>query len=139
MHEEADKMDIMDTRTRHSDLLFYDVQIYATHISRHHPDFSEQPTLAHPLIVRFAQRGRRQQSTSHLMRRRLVSSNSDRSLGEQQASEIVHATIVAHTAHDTFRIRRISDVGVSDSAPFDEFFAGLSVGSLVFVEEYERV
>lgn len=67
------------------------------------------------------------------MRRRLVSGNGDRSLGEQQTSEIVHAAVVAHAAHHTLRIGGIRDIGVSNCTPFDEFFAGLSVVSSVLV------
>jgi hypothetical protein len=60
------------------------------------------------------------------MSRSLVAGNSDGSFREQHASEVVHAAVVAHAAHDTLRVAGVGDVGVRESAPFDEFFAGLS-------------
>lgn len=61
------------------------------------------------------------------MRRRLVSSNGDSRLGKQHTGQVVHAAVVSHGAHDPFGIVGIGHVGVRDGAPFDVFFAGLSV------------
>jgi hypothetical protein len=100
--------------------------------SRHRPNLSNQPTLLHPLQKRFSQRSRRQQPSAHLMRGSLVARNSDSSFGEQHAGEVVHAAVVAHATHDAFGIAGVRNVGVGEGAPFDEFFAGLSVVCVSF-------
>ena len=95
--------------------------------SRHHPDLGEQSALTNALEVRLAERGRSQQSSAHLVRWSLIACNCDRSFGEQHAGEVVHATIVPHTAHHALRIAGIGGIGVGNGAPLDVFFAGLSV------------
>lgn len=99
----------------------------SVHNSRHHPDLSEQPALAHTLKIRLAQRSWSQQSSAHLVRRSLVTRNSDRSFSEQHAGKVVHATIVPHATHHALRITGIGGIGVGNGAPLDIFFAGLSV------------
>jgi hypothetical protein len=66
------------------------------------------------------------------MSRSLVARNSDSSFGEQHASEVVHAAVVAHAAHDALGVAGVRNVGVGEGAPFDEFFAGLSVVCVSF-------
>jgi hypothetical protein len=62
------------------------------------------------------------------MSRSLLAGNSDSRFGEQHASEVVHAAVVAHAAHDALRVAGVRDVGVGECAPFDEFKGGLSGG-----------
>jgi hypothetical protein len=62
------------------------------------------------------------------MRRCLVPRNSDSRFREEHASEVVHAAIVAHAAHDALRVAGVRNVGVGEGAPFNEFFTRLSMG-----------
>jgi hypothetical protein len=92
--------------------------------SRHHANLGEQSSVPHPVEVRLAQSGRRQNTTAHLVRRSLVACDGDGSFGEQQASQSVHAAVVSHAAHHTLWVAWVGDISVGDGTPFDVFFTG---------------
>jgi hypothetical protein len=100
--------------------------------SRHHADLGEQSGVPHPVEVRLTKRGRRQDTTAHLVRRGLIACDGNGSFGKQHASQGVHTAVISHAAHNTLRVAGVGDVGMSDGTPFDIFFAGFPASLLVY-------
>ena len=62
-----------------------------------------------------------------MRQRLLIAGDRDGCFGQQHAGQEVHAAVVAHAAGHALGVAGVGDVGVGDGAPFDVFFAGLSV------------
>lgn len=62
------------------------LEMESSHSSRHHADLSEQPGIPHAVEVRLTQSGRRQETTTHLVRWGLIACDGNGSFGEQHAS-----------------------------------------------------